>query len=158
MVRARVNRAQRGGDRRLETADLLDFAKELDVKVASKREKMAANEAVSTAVDTFSAVFADADGESTGSADSDLMRKQLDKYELQLHHAREAVVAAKESDALLLQMNAKLENRVRELSVENQKLMALAKYLRQFERENSELRFIVQGFFDSSAKAATVAP
>jgi len=153
MARSRVNRAVRG-DRVEDMADLREFARDLDAKVAAKREKLAAREAVSTAVDTFSAVFSDYDGESSSSADSEHLRKQLDKYELQLHHARDAICAAKESDARLTKINADLEDRVRSLTAENQKLLALAKYLRQFERENAELRFIVEGLFEKSAPAA----
>jgi len=158
-MRARVNRVRTLGSvesRAEEMAALKRFSASLNARAEAKVEETAAR----AAVESFSAVFSDEessqqeDGSSTQASlspedlSTEELRKKVDLYQLQLHEASELLAEAKASDTLLMKANADLEQRVNVLELENQKLYVLARYMRRFEAENKELRFIMGGLFN----------
>lgn len=160
-MRPRVNEATlRMGveGRDAQTNDLRAFASSLDERLQAKREERAATMGVSTAVDTFASLFAEEEPAAGNGIDSARrseqgLAKRVNVLELELHHAREVIASAKETEAESARINVELEGRVRSLAGQNDKLYRLAKYLRHFEKENAELRYIVQGFFASNGNA-----
>lgn len=77
--------------------------------------------------------------------------KKIAILEKQLDQAHETIRDAKEMDANLIKVNAQLQKQVNQLQSENQKLYTLATYLRNFERENKELKFLLGDLFKPTA-------
>jgi len=132
--------------RQAQIDDLRAFAATLDENLKKKQERNADTMNVDRAVDVFNNVFDE--GEST-----ETLRKRVGVLEVQLEQAREVISSAKQMDAEHRKINVDLQCEVEKLRSDNQKLYALAGYLRHFEKENRELRFLLGDFFKKPASA-----
>jgi len=150
MERRRVNagRVECGAaGRAAEVADLRAFAAGLGARLRACADAQEERYAADRAVDCLSGLLDDASESSGSGEEAEALRKRVCALELQLSQAREAVQDAKRVDAEALEANRALLARVTELTSENAKLYALAGYMRHFERENKELRFLLGDLF-----------